>query len=87
MSFISLHKTKSDRAHKGGVIVGFRDANDDEVEKHQELLRKLDKPEMKETSSRRIVIFRPDVSWDKLWPSDAKSNPMTYKAIGYVQNA
>ncbi len=84
MSYISLHKTKSDRAHKGGEIVGFRDATDKEVETHQSLLKSLGKDQMNDVDARKIIIFKVSTKWNKIWPAGARSHQMAYKANVYI---
>lgn len=84
MSYISLHKSKNDRAHKGGKIIGLRDASKEEVAKHQTLLVSLGKDEMHDVDGRKIVIFKLDPNWNKLWPKDAKTHQMSYKGIGFI---
>jgi hypothetical protein len=84
MSYLSLHKTKTERAFKGGRIVEFRTATNNEVEEHQQLLDKLGKNQMRDIAARKIVVFRVDPDWDKLWPQNAKSHQMAYKATGYI---
>lgn len=85
MSYVSLHKAKSDRAHKGGEIVGFRDATDEEVETHQALLESLGKDQMNDIDARKIIIFKVDTKWNKMWPVEARSHQMAYKANGVIE--
>ena len=85
MSYVSLHKSKSDRASKGGRIIEIRQANDAEVEKHKALLDELGKDSMRDTDARKIVVFEVDPKWNKLWPKNAKSHQMAYKSIGYIE--
>jgi hypothetical protein len=82
MAFLSLHKSKSDRANRGGSIVGTREASDQEVAEHQEFLRNAGKSLMQDTDGRLIIVFRPIPGWNILWPSHGKTNPMAYKALG-----
>lgn len=84
MKFVSLHRSKSVRAHKGGEIVSVRDATEDEIAKHQELLKRLSKEAMQDTDSRCIVVFRLDPDWNKIWPKNTNSHQMAYKGIGFV---
>ena len=85
MKFLSLHRSKSERAYKGGEIVSVRLATEEEVSKHQELLRTLDKVSMQDISERKIIVFRVLPKWNKLWPKQAKSHQMAYKGVGYVE--
>lgn len=85
MKYVSFHKTKSDRAYKGGELIGTRDPSEAEYEEHQELMRKLDEGQMESRVGRKILIFRLIPTWKELWPQAAKSNPMAYKALGYVE--
>ncbi|RLU00981.1 hypothetical protein [Ketobacter sp.] len=85
MSYVSLHKSKSDRAYKGGCIVEIREVSDSEVEKHQELLESLGKDPMQDTGARKIIVFKVDPKWNKLWPRNAKYHQMAYKSTGYIE--
>ena len=85
MENVSFHKSKSDRAYKGGKILGFRDATDEEFQAHQELMQKLDEGSMADNEKpRQIIDFQPTRLWNKLWPASAKSKPMAIKALGIV---
>ncbi len=84
MKYISLHKSKADRAVKGGEIIDIREATDEEVEAHQELMEQLDKGEMNTVKGRKIVVFQLDRRWNALWPQQAKTNPMAYKGVGFI---
>ena len=85
MKYISLHKSKSDRAFKGGEIVNIRYATEDEIQAHQTLLAKQGNGPMKTIVDRRIVEFKLNLEWNPHWPNDAKTNTMAYKALGYIQ--
>lgn len=85
MSYLSLHKSKSDRAHKGGAIVGFREATEGEVLGHQALLAEIGQEAMQDTAARKIIIFRVDPNWKKPWSKESRSHQMAYKAVGHVE--
>ncbi len=60
MENVSFHKSKSDRAYKGGKILGFRDATDEEFQAHQELMQKPDEGSMADNEKlRQIIVFQP----------------------------
>ena len=84
MKYVSLHKSKADRASKGGDIVNIRLATEDEVQAHQALLTKEGNRPMKSVDGRKIVRFKLNPKWNPHWPADAKINPMAYKALGYI---
>jgi len=85
MENVSFHKSKSDRAYKGGKILGFRDATDEEFQAHQELMENSDAGSMADNKKlRQIIVFQPTRLWNKLWPASAKSKPMAVKALGFV---
>ena len=84
MKYVSLHKSKSDRAGKGGEIVNIRLATEDEIEAHQALLKKGGNPPMKSVDGRKIVEFKPFRNWNPHWPSAAKRSPMAHKGLGYI---
>jgi hypothetical protein len=85
MENVSFHKSKSDRAYKGGKILGFRDATDEEFQAHQELMQNPAEGSMADNKKpRQIIVFQPIRLWNKLWPASAKSKPMAFKALGYV---
>ncbi len=85
MKKVSLHKTKSDRAYKGGQIVDIRYAKPEEFQIHQSDMKKRDQGQMNpEPPRRRIIVFQLDKSWKELWPQSMKTNPMAFKALGYV---
>ena len=85
MKYISLHKSKSDRAIKGGEIVNIRYATEDEIQAHQSLIAKQGYGPMKTIVGRKIVEFKLNPKWDPHWPNDAKTNTMAYKALGYIE--
>ncbi len=85
MKYVSLHKSKSDRAGKGGEIVNIRLATEDEIEAHQALLKKEGNGLMKTVVDRKIVEFRPIRNWNPIWPNDAKRSPMAHKGLGYIE--
>ena len=85
MKYVSLHKSKSDRASKGGEIVNIRLATEDEIEAHQALLKKQGNSPMKSVVGRKIVVFKPFRQWNPIWPNDAKKNSMAYKGLGYIE--
>ena len=85
MEYVSLHnKSKADRARKGGEIVDVRLATEDEFQAHQTLLTKERDRPMKSVDGRKIVRFKLYPKWNPHWPADAKTNPMAYKALGYI---
>jgi len=85
MEYVSLHnKSKAERAYKGGEIVNIRLATEDEFQAHQALLTKEGNPAMKSVDGRKIVRFKLFPKWNPHWPADAKTNPMRYKALGYI---
>lgn len=85
MQFLSMHRSKSERAYRGGKIQRIRAATEDEVNQHQEFLAKEGKPLMQDTDQRMIIVFKPDPGWKSLWPDDAKLHQMAYKGIGFVE--
>jgi len=84
MKYISFHKTKPDRAYKGGEIFGFRDPTMEEYESHQEEMRERGEGQMNSPDDRKIIRWRPIPSWKELWPRGGGSNPMAYRDYGYV---
>jgi len=84
LKYISLHKSKTIRAWKGGEITEIRAATSTEVEQHQALMRKNGLDEMKKTTARKVVVFRLESDWKALWPAHARKNPMAYKGTGHV---
>ena len=84
MEYVSLHKTKADRASNGGEIVDVRLATEDEVQAHQALLAKKGNPPMKSVEGRKSGRCKRYSKWNPHWPADAKKNPMAYKALGYI---
>ena len=88
MEYVSFHKTKSARAYKGGKVIEIRDATPEEFQTHQELLKKREETTMAESKEpRKIIVFEPVRSWNKLWPASAKSKPMAFKGLGHVPPA
>ncbi len=84
MEYVSLHKSKADRAYKGGRIIEVRLATDSEIREHQDLMSKNGKGPMQVTDRRKVVVFRLEPKWKALWPNHAKTNPRAYKGIGRV---
>mgnify|MGYP003382035343 CR=1 FL=1 len=84
MKYVSFHKTKSNRASMGGKIIEFRKPTEEEYELHQEEMRKRDEGQMKSRDERRIICWQRIPGWNKTWPVEAKSNPLDYRAYGYV---
>ena len=85
MKYLSLHRSKSDRAFKGGEILGVREATDEEIIEHHKALNKSDPESAPEkTKSRKIITFQIDRGWHALWPEEARKNPMAHKGIGHV---
>ena len=88
MEYVSFHKTKSARAYKGGKVIEYRDATNEEFQTHQELLKKRGEASMAESKEpRKIIVFEPVRSWNKLWPASAKSKPMAFKGLVHVPPA
>lgn len=85
MKYVSLHKSKADRATKGGEIIEVRHATGEEIEAHQTLLLEKDIGPMQIVKDRKIVVFRLESKWNAIWPQEAKTNPMAYKGLGYVR--
>jgi hypothetical protein len=85
MRYVSLHKSKAERASKGGEIIQIRDATQIEIEEHQQLLRNNGLEEMQVLEGRKIIVFQLDQNWKTLWPKEAKRNPMAYKGLGFVE--
>jgi hypothetical protein len=85
MKYVSLHKSKSDRASKGGEIVNVRLATEDEIEAHQALLKKAGSVPMKSVDGRKIVEFKPFRKWNPIWPNAARTSPMAYKGLGFIE--
>ena len=84
MKYISLHKSKANRATKGGEIINIRCATATEIAAHQSLLVKNGIGLMKHEDNRKIIEFKLDPKWKALWPLHAKTNPMAYKGLGYL---
>jgi hypothetical protein len=85
MPCLSLHRSKSDRAYKGGKILDIREANDEEIASHY---AEIEKPVPANSSSaepRMIITFQIDRDWDVLWPEAARKNPMAHKGTGHVK--
>ena len=85
MKYVSLHKSKADRASKGGEIVNIRLATEDEIQAHQALLTKEGHGPMKSVVGRKIIEFKLNPKLNPNWPNDAKTNPMAYKGLGYLE--
>ena len=85
MKYVSFHKKKSERAYKGGEVIGRRYPSHAEFEEHQELMRTLDEGQMDSPVGREILVFRLIPTWKELWPQSANSNQMAYKARGFVE--
>ena len=84
MKYVSFHKTKSDRAYKGGEILGFREPTIEEYESHQKEMLKRDEGQMGSREERKIIRWKPIPSWNELWPKEARNNPMAYRGYGSV---
>jgi hypothetical protein len=85
MKYVSLHKSKSDRAYRGGEILEIREATEEEISAHQELVAKHGREAMAIEDGRKVVVFKWDKAWKAIWPAKAKTNPMAYKGTGYVE--
>jgi hypothetical protein len=86
MLFVSFHKSKSDRAYMGGRILGFRPPTQEEYDAHQKAFFELEGQEMGPIELREIVLWERIPNWKVLWPPGG-SNPMAYKARGYIAKA
>ena len=84
MKFVSLHKSKGKRSYKGGKIIEIRSASENEIKEHQTLMVKNEKSQMKITENRKVVVFRFEPDWNTIWPEYARTNPMAYKGLGFV---
>lgn len=84
MKYVSFHDTKSDRARMGGELIGFRDPTEEEYELHQEEMRKRGEGQMNSREGRKIIRWRRIPKWNEVWPADARSNQMAYRAHGYI---
>ncbi len=84
MKYLSLHKSKSDRAYKGGEILSIRDATDEEVDEYQDLIEKEKVPRPK---NRKIITFQIEKNWHALWPQNVKRKPMAYKGLGFIDKS
>lgn len=85
MMYISFHRAKSERAYKGGEILDIRNATPEEFEVHQKEVKERGKDLMDPDKPRKIIVFKPIPSWNKLWSQTANSHQMAYKALGYVE--
>ncbi len=85
MDFVSFHKSKSERAYKGGRIIDIRSATPKEIAEHQALMIKNNKGVMKDIENRKIIVFYPESKWNVLWPEDAKTSQMAYKGTGFIK--
>ena len=86
MKYVSLHKSKANRASKGGEIVNIRLATEDEIQAHQALLAKEGNAPMKSVVDRKIIEFQLNPRWNPHWPNDAKTSPMAHKGLGYIED-
>ncbi len=84
MQYFSMHKSKADRAYRGGKIVDIRSATEAEIEAHQELMKQKGREKMRLTHDRKVVVFQMIRGWNAIWPLEARSNPMAYKGMGFV---
>lgn len=84
MEYISFHMTKSDRAKKGGKIIDYREPTIEEYELHQAKMLELGEGQMNSREEREIILWRPIVKWNELWPVEKRANFMSYKAHGKV---
>ena len=82
MAYVSLHKSKTDRAYKGGLIVAFRDATPNDIAQHQKFLKSIGQEQMQATDARRIIVFQLGPMWNKGWLKEAITHQMAYKANG-----
>ena len=85
MEYLSLHRSKSDRAYKGGKILEIRDATEQDVAAHYELIKKELPDSAQSVKARQIITFQMDRDWNILWPEDARKNPMAHKGTGHVE--
>ena len=96
MSYVSLHKSKSGRAIKGGKIIGFRNATEEEIAEHQDLLNKVD-PIVKTKSLKNKVVFSKDsafvlnhfqpVCWSPVGDASPSSPPSGSAVSSYCVKA
>ena len=84
MEYVSLHRSKSERAYRGGKILEIRDATDLEIEFHQNMMRENGRDDMSIVGGRKIVIFQMERGWNVLWPKSAVKSQMDYKGAGYI---
>lgn len=84
MQYLSLHKSKSDRAYKGGKILSIREATDEEVDEYQDLVEKDRVPRPK---NRKIITFQIEKNWHALWPRKVNRKPMAYKGMGFIDKS
>jgi len=85
MKYLSLHRSKSDRAYKGGEILDIRDASDEEITAHYESMEKPVPATSSTADPRKIITFQIDRDWNVLWPEIARKNPMAHKGTGHVE--
>lgn len=78
--YVALHKQKSQRSWKGGRIVGFREATEEEIERHAE---------GSSTKKGRVIVQfepirqyngRPGIRW-----GGARKGTMAYKSLETVE--
>ncbi len=85
MAYLSLHRSKSDRAYKGGKILEYRDATEEEVQAHYESIKKSAPEGTQSSKPKKIITFQIDRDWNVLWPEAARKNPMAHKGTGHIK--
>ena len=85
MKFLSLHRSKSDRAYKGGEILEMRQASQEDIEDYYKLTKQPLPDNIDALKERHIVTFQIDRDWNVLWPEDARKNPMANKGTGHIE--
>ncbi|MEM7259010.1 MAG: hypothetical protein AAF404_16660 [Pseudomonadota bacterium] len=84
MKYLSLHRSKSDRAYKGGEILDIRQASEEEIREHYQSIKKSIPESTAASRQRMIITFQIDRDWDVLWPEEARANPMAHKGTGHI---
>lgn len=84
MKYLSLHRSKSDRAYKGGEILDIRQANEEELQEHYQSISKSAPESTQNNRQRMIITFQIDREWNVLWPEQARANPMAHKGTGHI---
>lgn len=85
MKYLSLHRSKSNRAYKGGKIISIRNAHQDEIAAYYHELNKT-VPTSAASTPYQVIKFQMDREWHVLWPEDARKNPMANKGTGHIES-